>query len=109
MISIILFLAPAISVQITTSGALTLGQNGYSLTCGVIGAENLTPSIIYRWTKNNGTHTHIQVGPTHSFSPLRLSDAGQYSCQATVSSFLLSNDITITVSWNIMFQGKSLI
>ena len=41
-------LAPAISVGITTSGAPVLGQSGYSLTCGVTGAENLSPSITYQ-------------------------------------------------------------
>ena len=64
-----------------------LGQSGYSLTCvvTVTGAEN--PSIAYQWTKNNGTHNQIQVGTDRvlSFSPLRVSDAGWYTCQATVS------------------------
>ena len=61
-----------------------LGQSGYSLTCGVTvtGAEN--PSITYQWTKNNGTQTQVGTDRVLSFSPLRLSDAGQYTCQATV-------------------------
>ena len=75
-----------------------LGQNGYSLTCGVNGAGNLNPSITYQWTKNNDTQTQIQVGANPavlSFSPLRLSDAGRYTCNVTVSSLHLDNDITI--------------
>jgi hypothetical protein len=61
-----------------------LGQSSYSLICGTGSAY---PSITYRWTKNNGIRT-TQVGTDRilSFSPLRLSDAGQYTCQATVSS-----------------------
>ena len=65
-----------------------VGQSGYSLTCGVTvtGAEN--PSLTYQWTKNDGTHSQVQVGTDRvlSFSPLRVSDAGQYTCQATAVS-----------------------
>ena len=62
-----------------------LGQS-YSLTCGVTvtGAANLT--ITYQWTKNNGTQTQVGTDRVLSFSPLRLSDAGRYTCQATVIS-----------------------
>ena len=67
---------------------MVLGQS-YSLTCDVTvtgtGAGN--PSITYQWTKNNGASAQIQVGTDRvlSFSHLKLSDAGQYTCQATVS------------------------
>ena len=87
-----------------------LGQNGYSLTCGVSGAGNLNPTITYQWTKNNGTQTQIQVGANSgvlSFSPLRLSDAGQYTCQATISSPYLNDDIiTTTDSGNVTIQSE---
>ena len=59
-----------------------LGQSSYSLICGV--AAN--SSITYQWTKNNGTHqTQVGTDRVLSFSPLTLSDAGWYTCQATVS------------------------
>ena len=86
-----------------------LGQNGYSLTCSVNGAGNLNPTIIYQWTKNNGTQTQIQVGSDPrdlSFSPLRLSDAGQYTCQATVSSSYLNDSITMMDSQEVTIQGE---
>ena len=100
--------APDVSVDITTSGPPTLGQSGYSLTCGVTGAENLSPSITYQWTKNNGTHTQLRVGTDRvlSFSPLRLSDAGRYTCQANVSSPYLNNDIIITDTQDITIHGE---
>ena len=62
-----------------------LGQN-YSLICNVTvtGADTGDPSITYQWTKDNGTQT-LGTDRVLSFSPLRLSDAGQYTCQATVS------------------------
>ena len=86
-----------------------LGQSDYSLTCGVTGAENLDPSITYQWTKNNGTLTQIQVGADPrvlSFSSLRFADAGRYTCQATVSSPYLNNDITMTDSQDITLQSE---
>ena len=61
-----------------------LGQSGYYLTCGVTGAVN--SSITYQWTKNNGTQTQVVTDSVLSFSPLKLSHAGRYTCQATVSS-----------------------
>ena len=106
-----LFPAPALSVQITTSGTPMLGQSN-SLTCSVSGAENLNPSITYQWTKNNGTQTQIQnQGPgadpkVLSFSPLRLSDAGRYNCQATISSPYLNNNITVNVTEDVMLQSE---
>ena len=69
------------------------GQN-YSLMCTVSGADSLYPTINhYQWV-----HTRSQVGtnsPTLTFDPLVLSDAGQYSCEVTISSSLLSRNITI--------------
>ena len=83
-----------------------LGQNGYSLTCGAVGVGNLNPSITYQWTKSNGTQTQLQAGAILSFSPLRLSDAGQYTCQATVSSPYLNNNITRMDSQNVTLQSE---
>ena len=82
-----------------------MGQS-YSLTCGITGAENLNPSTTYQWTKNNGTQTQIRADRVLSFSPLRLSDAGRYTCQATVSSPYLYNDITMMDTQDITFQSK---
>ena len=100
--------APDISVQITTSGDPVVGQSGYSLTCGIIGTGNLSPSMTYQWTKNDGTQT-IQVGADPrvlSFSPLRLSDAGRYTCQATVTSTYLNSGITRTNTQDVTLQSE---
>ena len=76
-----------VNVEITTNGTKVLGQSGYSLTCGVAvtGADSANPSITYQWTKDNGTQTQAGTDRVLSFSPLRLSDAGRYTCQATVN------------------------
>lgn len=95
------------SVHITVSGALLSGHNVYSITCIVNGADNLNPSITYQWTKDNGTRTQIPVGhipSVLSLSPLRLFDAGQYTCQATVRSQYLSRDIMLMESWDVTFN-----
>ena len=72
-----------------------VGQTGNTLTCDVSGADNLNPTITYQWTRNDGS-TQTPVGTssnTLSLSPLRLSNAGDYTCNATVSSTLLNDDI----------------
>jgi hypothetical protein len=98
------FPAPAISVQITASPDTPVLGQSYSLTCGVTGADNLNPSITYQWTNNNGAQ--IGTDRVFSFSSFRLSDAGQYTCQAAVSSLYLNNDITITNTHDVRIQSK---
>ena len=74
---------------------LMVGQTDNTLTCDVSGADNLNPTRIYQWTRNDGS-TQTPVGTnsnTLTLSPLRLSDAGDYNCSATISSTLLNNDI----------------
>ena len=74
----------------------------YSLTCTVTGAEGLTESdagavVIYQWLKN-GAVVSGQTMATLSFSPLIFSDAGSYTCRATVTSSVLSDPITTAPS-----------
>ena len=100
--------APSLSVQITTNGALVLGQSSRnSLVCDVSGAENLNPTITYQWTKNNGTQVQLETtSETLSFFHLKLSDAGRYTCQATVRSSYLSRDITMMDSYDVRIQSE---
>ena len=98
-----------VTVMVTTNRAPTLG-NIYVLTCDVSGAENLSPATTYQWSRDSGTGTQTQVGKsrTLSFSPLSLSDAGQYSCSVTVNSPYLNSDIMAS-SLNyhtLMLQGE---
>ena len=96
----ILALFPPVSVRIFDGGTIPAAGQKYSLNCNVSGTENLDPtrSITYRWVKINDTQTHI-VGTNSSilsFSFLRLSDAGNYTCEVTVNSHLLRNAINKT-------------
>ena len=73
----------------------------YSLTCTVTGAERLTDAMVtYQWLKN-GAVISDQTMTALSFSPLAISDAGSYTCQATVTSSLLSDPITTNITNNI--------
>jgi hypothetical protein len=84
-----------------------LGQS-YTLTCNVHVIGNLCPLIFYKWTKDNGTVTQLEAGiepNTLSLSPLRLSDAGLYTCLATVRSFR-ANDVTVKGTHEVRIQGK---
>ena len=83
-----------------------LGQNGYILTCRVFVSDYYCPSITYQWTKNNVTIIQLGSLPNIlSFSPLRLSDAGQYTCQANISSFRINNVIIVMGSQDIHIQS----
>ena len=101
---------PVVSAQITTrlSEASALVQKGYSLICSINGAENLNPSISYQWTKNNGSQIQMQTGndpQVLSFSLFRLSDVGEYTCLATISSSYL-NDITVMETQHVAIKSE---
>ena len=83
-------LEPVITAMVS-GGTPAVGES-YSLTCTVTGADRLNPTIAYQWFKDN---TVVSGGTqsTLSFSSLSLSDAGQYRCDVTVSSTLLSRSI----------------
>ena len=74
----------------------------YSLICTVTGAERLTGAgamVTYQWLKDGvEVSGQTMIMDTLSFSPLISSDAGSYTCQATVTSSLLSDPITTASS-----------
>ena len=87
---------PTITVSVTSSVATPIVGSMYSLTCAVTGAERLTDAMVtYTWSKNS-TLLSGQTMATLSFSSLTFSDAGSYTCQATVTSSLLSGPISHT-------------
>ena len=102
---------PDVVGEVTASGPPVLGQGGYTLICDVQVANRLHPYITtYQWTKNNSSVTELEVGTgiesnSLSFSSLRLSDAGRYTCQATVHSFRTNDDITVMASHDVKIQS----
>ena len=98
---------PTITVSIA-SGSLATPMVGsmYSLTCTVSGAEGLTDSMMtYQWLKDGvEVSGQTMIMDTLSFSPLASSDAGSYTCQATVTSSLLRDSITTAPSNSVDIQ-----
>ena len=82
-----------VSVIIITVGIPTAGET-YSLDCSVSGTFD--PSTIYQWFDGNGTQ--LANGSQLQFSPLRASDAGTYTCQATLEGVEVEGNTTVNVS-----------
>ena len=96
--------APTITVRVTSSVATPVVGSMYSLTCTVTGAEGLTDAMVtYQWCKN-GAVVSGQIMATLSFSSLSSSNAGSYTCEATVTSSLLSGPITTAPSNSLSVQ-----
>ena len=78
-----------------SGGTPTEGQN-YMLTCTASGGGSLT--YTYMWLKD-GSVVSGQTSSTYSFSPLRVTDSGGYSCRVRVGSTTMntSREVTITV------------
>ena len=83
---------PRITVSVSADVPPMAGMP-LTLTCDVSGAEMITPTTTYQWSRN-GTVVSDQTLQTLSFTSLAYSDAGQYSCTVDVSSNLLSSSIS---------------
>ena len=66
------------------------------LTCIASGGGSM--AYTYMWLRN-GSIVSGHTSSTYSFSPLRVTDSGRYSCQVKVGSSTMntSREITITV------------
>ena len=96
------------SIQITESTSGIIGGQHLSLTCRIFGAENLNPSVTYRWNKNSNDG-QIQVGTNSKillFTPIRLSDAANYSCTVSIASAYLTNSINAMASWSVRIRSR---
>ena len=95
---------PDVTVDITTAGSAEVGMS-YTLTCTVSGADNLGGADI-AWTGpsgNTGSGTSLQL----LLDPLDLSDAGRYTCTATISSVLLENNLVLTDMVDVNLQSEN--
>ena len=110
----IITVAPEITIIVTANfnTPLMVGQTGNTLTCGVSGDEKLNVTITFQWTRYNGS-TSTQVGTelmkSLPLSPLRLSDAGNYSCSVTGISTLLINPVTAENIQSVIIQSKHVV
>jgi hypothetical protein len=100
---------PNVTVEIDNGGHVPIAGEQYSLTCNVFGVNSLDPSITYQWIKNN-SNTQMQTGNNSNslfFSNLKLSDTGEYSCQANIHSPFIREDIfTVTQFQSIVIRSK---
>lgn len=73
-----------VSVVIRDDGAIPVEGQSYTLNCSVSGIDIMTLS--YEWIRENAmTSNKVNNNQLLSFRPLRLNDAGQYTCQVTTN------------------------
>ena len=92
------------------TGPFTAGQS-YTLTCTatVTGGETLSTTTTITWIHPSGNVT-LGTGSSLnlSFNPLRVSDAGQYTCKISVFSPFLNRAQNSTDTYTVIVQGKLL-
>ena len=80
----------------TSVGTLITGQT-YSMNCSLTGISDTV--VTYQWFKglpSNGTQ--LTNTSQLQFSSLRASDAGLYTCQATLNSVHIEKTTTVTIT-----------
>ena len=96
-------------VKIEGTGIAQVPGESYTLNCSISGLENLTPTFVYQWLKDNGTLTRIGTNSsTLPFHFLRLSDIGRYTCNVIVDYTHLSgptSDIS-SRAFELQFSGN---
>ena len=103
--------APTVTASITSpTGPFTAGQS-YTLTCTatVTGGGTLSPTTTITWIHPSGSMTSGAGSSLNLIlSPLRVSDAGQYTCNVRVSSPFLTGTLSSIDTFNISVQSKPL-
>ena len=94
--TLLLHTVPSISIVIDDNGANPAAGLNYNFSCKVSGIDgNLsTVSYVIEWKKDDTPLS--ETGPLLSFSPLKLSDTGEYSCTINIHgcSFKHSKDLS---------------
>ena len=73
----------------------TVIRGNYTLTCSVSGADNLPSDTTVAWTGPNSNTTETGTSLDLRLDSIDLSDAGRYSCVATIGNpSILSSTIT---------------
>ena len=100
------------AVQIGENTTPQIGLSDYALTCTISGTLNRNAT--YRWFTDNGTQIWNSVGTNSSIllfsSPLKLSNAGNYTCEVSVareSPSLVSSVMAMAeASWIVTVESK---
>ena len=80
-------------VKITDGGETPMAGSDYTLMCNVSSGSGL--SLVWMM---NGSVLQGQTTETLLFSPLRLSDAGRYTCQVSVGNVIYSDQADLILS-----------
>ena len=103
---------PTVSIVTSTDpvGSGVAGED-YSITCTVVGADTLGATFSILWLRPGGDVLAMatESSLTHTFTPLGQSDEGIYTCMATVSSILLSDDLTPSEMLTVTVTSKFVI
>ena len=106
------YTAPIVYATVSGSESAPVVGQPYTLSCSVSGDEMLesSRSVTYQWMKyeESGMETALEtVSEIISFSSLYLSDSGNYSCSAVISSSYLDSSINANSNLvSIILQGK---
>ena len=103
---------PTITASITTPTGLFIAGQSYTLTCtaAVNRAGTMSTTTTITWIHPSGSVTSWTGNSLHlSFDPLRVSDAGQYTCNVSVSSPFLTGTQSSTDTFTINVQGRLLL
>ena len=95
------------TVLITPSGPAVVGMS-YTLTCTVSGADNLEATINPIAFSGPSTATGTGTALELPLGSLTLTDAGEYTCTATVSSGLLTSDLELSDTETVNIPSESL-
>ena len=97
--------APPITVLIAGGEVSPSIGYGYTLMCSIFGAEDLNATLVYEW--RNEVNKIFSNSSILYFSSLKLSDAGRYACQISVTSNYLHDAITVIEHHNLVIKSRS--
>ena len=86
---------------------VSAGQS-YTLTCTFIGSltNAVNVGITYQW-KKDGAVMPSKTESTLTFSSIKLSDAGRYTCEVTVDSIVYCGAKDISLQSNLILPMKT--
>ena len=79
-------------------GDTATARQSYTLTCDTSGATGFT----YQWSRAGGVISQDSTRQMLSFSPLRLTDGGNYTCAATLGFRNFSNSFIVNIQCKIL-------
>ena len=100
-----------VAIVSTNAKPVTLGDN-HTILCNVSGSTIIQQHINYKWWHFNGTNSKEIEGRdsnTLTLSPLKLTNAGEYTCEVEIDSTEVSSSAKFLSksSYILSLSGKS--